>query len=77
MKTVSARQANHEFSDLLSRAERGEEILITKRSKPVAVCTYLHPQLGRQVLRLGGRNKRGSQDRSRSAISDVRLSLDR
>jgi antitoxin (DNA-binding transcriptional repressor) of toxin-antitoxin stability system len=30
MKTVSARQANHEFSDLLSRVERGEEILITQ-----------------------------------------------
>ena len=37
MKIVSARQANHEFSALLSRAERGEEILIAKRSKPVAV----------------------------------------
>jgi prevent-host-death family protein len=37
MKTVSARQANHEFSDLLSRVERGEEILITKRNKPIAV----------------------------------------
>ena len=44
---------------------------------PIIACTYLHPQPGRQVLRLGGRNKRGSQDRSRSAISDVRLSLDR
>jgi hypothetical protein len=44
---------------------------------PIIACAYLHPQLGRQVLRLGGRNKRGSQDRSRSAISDVRLSLDR
>ena len=32
MKTVSARQANHDFSELLSRVERGEEILITKRS---------------------------------------------
>jgi prevent-host-death family protein len=39
MKVVSARQANHEFSDLLSRVERGEEILITKRSKPVAVLS--------------------------------------
>ena len=39
MKTVSARQANHEFSDLLSRVERGEEILITKRNKPVAVLS--------------------------------------
>ena len=44
MKTVSARQANHEFSDLLSRVERGEEILITKRSKPVAVLTPYRPQ---------------------------------
>ena len=32
MRTVSARQANHEFSALLSRAERGEEILITKHN---------------------------------------------
>jgi len=37
MKTVSARQANHGFSDLLSRVERGEEIVITKRGKPVAI----------------------------------------
>ena len=39
MKTVSARQANHDFSELLSRVERGEEILITKRSKPVALLS--------------------------------------
>ncbi len=39
MKTVSARQANHEFSALLSRAERGEEILITKHSKPIAILS--------------------------------------
>ena len=45
MKTVSARQANHEFSELLSRVERGEEILITKRSKPVAVLTPYRPPL--------------------------------
>jgi len=43
MKTVSARQANHEFSDL--RVERGEEILITKRSKPVAVLRPYCPPL--------------------------------
>jgi prevent-host-death family protein len=45
MKTVSARQANHEFSDLLSRVEFGEEILITKRNKPVAVLSPYHPPL--------------------------------
>jgi prevent-host-death family protein len=46
MKTVSARQANHDFSELLSRVERGEEILITKRSKPVALLSpYERPRL--------------------------------
>jgi prevent-host-death family protein len=45
MKSVSARQANHEFSELLSRVERGEEILITKRSKPVAVLSPYRPPL--------------------------------
>jgi prevent-host-death family protein len=39
MKTVTARQANHEFFALLSRAERGEDILITKHNKPVAVLS--------------------------------------
>ena len=38
MKTVGARQANHDFSELLSRVERGGEILITRRSRPVAYC---------------------------------------
>ena len=45
MKTVSARQANHEFSELLSRVERGEEIVITKRNKPVAVLIPYRPPL--------------------------------
>ena len=45
MKTVSARQANHEFSDLLSRAEHREEILITKRGKPVAFLGPYRPPL--------------------------------
>jgi prevent-host-death family protein len=46
MKTVSARQANHDFSKLLSRVERGEEIMITKRNKPVALlCPYRLPRL--------------------------------
>jgi prevent-host-death family protein len=39
VKTVTARQANHEFSALLSRAERGEDIVITKHNKPVAVLS--------------------------------------
>ena len=46
MKMVSAHQANHGFSKLLSRVERGEEILITKRRKPVALLSpYQSPRL--------------------------------
>jgi prevent-host-death family protein len=49
MRTVSAREANHEFSDLLARAEQGEEILITKRGKPVAVLgPYRAPRMTRE-----------------------------
>jgi prevent-host-death family protein len=46
MKKVSEHRANCEFSELLSHVERGEEILITKRSKPVALlCPYRPPRL--------------------------------
>jgi prevent-host-death family protein len=43
MKKVSARRAKRKFSELLSRVERGEEILITKRSKPVALLSPYRP----------------------------------
>jgi prevent-host-death family protein len=43
MKTVSARAANHGFSDLLSQVERGDEVLITKRGQPVAVLSPYRP----------------------------------
>jgi prevent-host-death family protein len=43
MKKVSAHRAKREFSELLSRVERGEEILITKRSKPVALLSPYRP----------------------------------
>jgi prevent-host-death family protein len=52
---VSARQANHEFSELLSRVERGEEILITKRSKPVALLSPYRPPRLIPILRLSDR----------------------
>lgn len=36
MKSVSAREANQRFSKLLAEAASGEEVVITKRGKPVA-----------------------------------------
>jgi prevent-host-death family protein len=37
VKSVSAREANHSFSRVLGEAEAGEEIVITRHGKPVAV----------------------------------------
>ncbi len=43
MKTVTAREANQGFSEILSQVERGEEIVITKHGRPVAVISAYHP----------------------------------
>ncbi|MBI3513490.1 MAG: type II toxin-antitoxin system prevent-host-death family antitoxin [Proteobacteria bacterium] len=44
MKTVTTREANQRFSELLSQVERGEEVVITKHGRPVAVLsTYQAP----------------------------------
>lgn len=37
MRTVSAREANQAFAKMLSRAEAGEEVVITRHGRPVAV----------------------------------------
>ncbi len=36
MRSVSAREANQQFSKILEAAEGGEVVVITKRGKPVA-----------------------------------------
>jgi prevent-host-death family protein len=45
VKTVSARQANQAFSELLSQVERGEEVVILKHGQPVAVLSPYRPPL--------------------------------
>jgi prevent-host-death family protein len=37
LRTVTAREANQAFSRILGEAEGGEEIVITRRGRPVAV----------------------------------------
>lgn len=39
MRTVSAREANQSFSKLLQTVVEGEEVVITRRGKPVARLT--------------------------------------
>ncbi|HEV2366164.1 MAG TPA: type II toxin-antitoxin system prevent-host-death family antitoxin [Caulobacteraceae bacterium] len=41
MRTVTAREANQNFSKLLAEAERGETVVITKHGRTVA---ELHPR---------------------------------
>ena len=43
MKTVTAREANHGFSEILSEVEQGAEGLITKHGRPVAVLAPYKP----------------------------------
>ena len=44
MRAVTAREANQGFSRILQEAEKGAEVIITRRGKPVAV---LAPYPGR------------------------------
>ena len=44
MRTVSAREANQQFARILGEASAGEEIVITRRGKPVAVLAPYRPQ---------------------------------
>jgi prevent-host-death family protein len=37
MRTISAREANQQFARILGEAANGEEIVITRRGKPVAI----------------------------------------
>ena len=68
-RTVSAREANQQFSRLLGEVARGEEIVITRRGQPVAsLAPYRGPPvtparraaierlmaLGRKGFHLGG-----------------------
>jgi prevent-host-death family protein len=46
VKTVSAREANQQFSRLLGEVAAGEEVVITRRGRPVAT---LAPYRGRPM----------------------------
>lgn len=46
MRSVSAREANQQFSRILAEAEGGEEVVITRRGEPVVVMSrYRRPEM--------------------------------
>jgi prevent-host-death family protein len=44
MRSVTAREANQAFSQILKAAEGGESVVITRRGEPVAVIAPYRPQ---------------------------------
>lgn len=44
METVSVATAKAHLSELLDRIEKGEEIVVTRRGKPVARLTNVNPR---------------------------------
>jgi prevent-host-death family protein len=63
MRTVSAREANQQFSKLLEAAVEGEEVTITRRGVPVA---RLIPVLTDEVLIARERRRRAALEWLRS-----------
>jgi prevent-host-death family protein len=47
MRSISAREANRSFSRVLSEAENGDTVVITRRGKPVAVLAPYASQQSR------------------------------
>lgn len=45
MRHVTAREANQHFAKVLSAVEAGEQVVISKRGKPVAVMSPYQPAL--------------------------------
>lgn len=46
MRSVSAREANQQFSRVLAEAEAGEEVVITRRGEPVVTMSrYQRPEM--------------------------------
>jgi prevent-host-death family protein len=43
MRHITAREANQHFAKILSAVERGEQVVISKRGKPVAMMSPYQP----------------------------------
>lgn len=51
MNEIGAFEAKNKLSELLDRAERGEEVIITRRGRPVAKLVPVKPQRDRERAR--------------------------
>jgi prevent-host-death family protein len=58
MTEIGAFEAKNKLSELLDRAERGEEIVITRRGRPVAKLVPVRTERDREKAREAGRRIR-------------------
>jgi prevent-host-death family protein len=56
MKTVTAAEANRQFSAVLREVAQGERVMVTSRGKPVATIEPLRPRAG--TARAGAAKRR-------------------
>jgi prevent-host-death family protein len=57
METVGLFDAKTHLSELVARAERGEEVIITRHNKPVAKLGPVNPQAGKVSAELAARRR--------------------
>jgi prevent-host-death family protein len=69
MATVGAFEAKTKFSALLERAERGEQIVITRRGKPVAKLVRIDQRSPEDSERLMERFKTARKNATLGGIS--------
>jgi len=62
MRQMTAREANRSFGRLLSRIAQGEQVVITKRGRPVAFVSPCRPQLTEERKAAIGRLKRAMDE---------------
>jgi prevent-host-death family protein len=58
MTQIGTFEAKNKLSELLDRAERGEEVVITRRGKPVAKLVPVEDRRDREKARQAGRRIR-------------------
>ena len=76
MRTITASDANRNFSSLLRDVASGESVLIVSRGTPVARISPVDVKNGRMaaqealLLRLSGQNATGERDWTRNDLYD-------
>jgi prevent-host-death family protein len=73
MSSVGAFEAKTRFAQLLDRVERGEEIVITRHGKPVAVLRPVDESPDREALRRLAQELREHRERHGGTLAGLTI----